>query len=295
MASEQLQNVMALLRANPLPADAELGDLRQWLEVFATATPPGDDVTFEVVDAGGVPGEWVTAAGARVGTAVLYLHGGGYALGSIATHRRLAGEVSRSAQARVLLIDYRLAPEHPHPAAVDDAVTAYRWLLGQGFTPENLAISGDSAGGGLTLATLLALRDGNIPLPACAVPISPWTDMEASGDSHTSRAELDPMVNTEGLKRMADWYLNGQDMRLPLASPLHADLTGLPPLLVQVGDAEVLLDDATRFVDKAKRAGVDATCEVAADCPHVWHALPGVPESEEAIARLGSFMRGHLA
>jgi acetyl esterase/lipase len=295
MASEQLQNVLALMRANPVPHDAELPDLRQWLETFSTMSPPGEDVTFEPVDAGGVPGEWVTAPEARAGTAVLYLHGGGYALGSIATHRRLAGEISRSAQARVLLIDYRLAPEHPHPAAVDDAVSAYRWLLGQGFTPDNVAISGDSAGGGLTLATLLALRDQGDPLPACAVPISPWTDMEPSAESYTSRAELDPMVSAEGIKRMADWYLNGQDLRTPLASPLHADLTGLPPLLVQVGDAEVLLDDATRFVDKAKTAGVDATCEVAADCPHVWHAIPGVPESEDAIARLGSFMRGHLA
>jgi acetyl esterase/lipase len=295
MASEQLQNVLALMRANPVPHDAELGDLRQWMETFSTLSPPADDVSFEQVSAGGVPAEWVTASSARAASAVLYLHGGGYVLGSIATHRRLAGEISRSAQARVLVIDYRLAPEHPHPAAVDDAVAAYRWLLAQGFTPENLAISGDSAGGGLTLATLVALRDQGDPLPACAVPISPWTDMEASGESCTSRAELDAMVTAEGLKRMADWYLNGQDLRTPLASPLHADLTGLPPLLLQVGDAEILLDDSTRFVERATAAGVDAVCEVAPDCPHVWHALPGVPESEEAIARLGSFMRGHLA
>jgi acetyl esterase/lipase len=295
MASEQLRTVVALLQANPLPDDAPLEELRQWLETLATVTPPADDVWFEPVDAGGVPAEWAVAPVARADAAILYLHGGGYALGSIATHRRLAGEISRAAGARVLLIDYRLAPEHPHPAAVDDSTAAYRWLLEQGFDPARISIAGDSAGGGLTMATLLALRDAGAPLPACAVPISPWVEMEAGAESYTTRAALDPMLSAEGIKRMADWYLAGQDMRAPLASPLHGDLTGLPPLLVQVGDAEVLLDDSTRLVEKARAAGVDATCEVGPDCIHVWHALPGVPEAEEAIGRLGSFIRGHLA
>ena len=297
MASEQLTNVMALLRGNRLPDDAPLADLRQWLETFATATPPAADVTCVPVEggAGGVPAEWVTAEDARDDAAVLYLHGGGYALGSIATHRRLAGEVSRATGTKVLLIDYRLAPEHPYPAAVDDAAAAYRWLLDQGHAPKRLAISGDSAGGGLTVATLLALRDQGIPLPACAVPISPWVDMEASAESYTTCADIDPMVSQTGIKRFADWYLAGGDLRTPYASPLHGDLSGLPPMLVQVGEAEVLRDDSTRLVERARAAGVDATCEVAPDCPHVFHALPGVPEAEEALARLGQFVRDHLA
>jgi acetyl esterase/lipase len=295
MASEQLRNVVDLMRQNPLPHDAPLEDLRQWLEMFSTITPPADGVRCEPVDAGGIPAEWVTAAGARDDAALLYLHGGGYALGSIATHRRLAGEVSRQTGTRVLLIDYRLAPEHPYPAAVDDAVAAYRWLLDQGFDADRLAIAGDSAGGGLTVATLLALRDRGVTLPACAVPISPWCDMEPSGESFRTCADLDFLVSEPGLKRMADWYLAGQDSRTPYASPLHADLSGLPPLLVQVGDAEVLRDDSTRLVERAKAVGVDATCEVEPDAPHVYHALPGVPEAEEALDRLGRFVRGHLA
>jgi epsilon-lactone hydrolase len=302
MASEPLTNVMTLLRANRLPDDAPLADLRQWLETFATVTPPADDVACAPVEggageegAGGVPAEWVIAAGARDNAVVLYLHGGGYALGSIATHRRLAGEVSRATGAKALLIDYRLAPEHPYPAAVDDAVAAYRWLLDQGHAPAKLAVSGDSAGGGLAVAMLLALRDQGIPLPACAVPISPWVDMEASAESYTTCADIDPMVSQGGIKRFADWYLAGQDLAgAPYASPLHGDLSGLPPLLVQVGEAEVLRDDSTQLVDKARAAGVDATCEVSPDCPHVFHALPGVPEAEEALARLGAFVRTHL-
>jgi len=226
---------------------------------------------------------------------VLYLHGGGYAIGSIKTHRALAANISKAAGVRVLLIDYRLAPEHPHPAAVDDAVTAWRWLLRQGLDPSRMVISGDSAGGGLTMATLIALRDAGEALPACAVPISPWVEMEAVSESWTTRAEADPMVHIEGLKLMADWYLNGQDPRAPLASPLHADLSGLPPLLVQVGDAEVLLDDSTRLVEKAKAAGVDATCDVIPDGIHVMHAFaPLVPEATAAIDRLAAFVRQHL-
>jgi acetyl esterase/lipase len=241
-----------------------------------------------------VPAEWVTAPGARSDAAVLYLHGGGYAIGSIATHRMLAANISRAAGLRVLLIDYRLAPEHPHPAAVDDATAAYRWLLAQGLTADNLAISGDSAGGGLTVATLLALRDAGDPLPACAVPMSPWVNLDQSAESYTTRGDLDPMVSAVGLKQMADWYLAGQPVETPLASPFHADLSGLPPLLVQVGDHEVLLDDATGLVERAKRAGVDATCEVGEGCFHVYQAFP-VPEATEAIGRLAAFVNKHLA
>ena len=292
MPSEQLQNIIELLRANQVVDPGTVEDMRARIESFTAPVP--EHAELEPVDAGGVPSEWVRVPGVRTDGAVLYLHGGGYAIGSINTHRELASRISEATDLRVLVIDYRLAPEHPHPAAVDDAVSAYRWLLAQGIAPERIAIAGDSAGGGLTVATLVALRDAGEALPACAVPISPWVDMEVTGESCSTRADVDPMVTPDALKRMADWYMNGQDMRTPLASPIHADLSGLPPMLVQVGDAEVLLDDATRLVEKAKASGVDATCEVAPDCIHVWHVFAGVPESDEAVHRLGAFVKEHV-
>ena len=205
------------------------------------------DARIEKVSADGVPAEWVAAPGADERRAVLYLHGGGYVIGSINTHRRLAYDISAASGAKVLLIDYRLAPEHPFPAAIDDAAKAWRWLLAQGFEPKRLAVAGDSAGGGLTIATLVNLRDLKLPLPACAVAISPWVDLEGLGGSIESRAEQDPMVQKPGLIWMAGLYLNGASPRTPLAAPLYADLKGLPPVLVQVGTAETLLDDATRI------------------------------------------------
>src|SRR5690606_5447385 len=175
--------------------------------------------------------------------------------------RNLGGRISKAANCRVLSLDYRLAPEHPFPAAVDDAVTGYRWLLDQGIRPDRIAIAGDSAGGGLAAATLVALKDRGEPMPAAGVCLSPWVDMEGTGESMTSRAALDPMVQKDGLKDMASLYLDGADPRSPLAAPLYADLSGLPPLLIQVGTAETLYDDATRLAEKAEAAGVDVTLE----------------------------------
>ena len=232
MTVAQLQSIVSLLRSRPGPETPDIGYSRP-------------DAKCEKVDADGVPAEWVAAPGIDSQRAVLYLHGGGYAIGSINTHRRLAYDISAASSARVLLIDYRLAPEHPFPAAVDDAAKAWRWLLQQGFTSDRLAIAGDSAGGGLTIATLVNLRDRKLGLPACAVAISPWIDLEGQGASITTRAAQDPMVQKAGLLWMAGLYLAGKDPRTPLAAPLHADLTGLPPVLVQVGTAETLLDDST--------------------------------------------------
>jgi acetyl esterase/lipase len=196
----------------------------------------------------------------------------------------------------VRLIDYRLAPEHPHPAAVDDATSAYRYLLDSGIAPQRLAIAGDSAGGGLTFTTLLSLRDRQVQLPAAAVAISPWTDMECNSASFDSRAHLDPMINGAELKRMADWFLAGQDPRDPLAAPLHGDLTGLPPVLVHVGDHEVFLEDAVQIAERGRAAGVDVTLEVWPEMIHVWHAFVGVaPESDAAVARVAEFLRSHVS
>jgi acetyl esterase/lipase len=188
-----------------------------------------------------------------------------------------------------------LAPEHPHPAAVDDSVTAYRWLLSQGVAPSRLAIAGDSAGGGLTIATLVALRDLGVPLPAAAVPISPWVDLEGTGETMATRADVDLLVTAAGLKMMADHFLAGQDAREPLAAPLHADLTGLPPLYIQVGDEETLLDDSLRIAAKARDAGVDVTVDVFPEMQHVFQMGAGsVPEADEAIVRIGAYLRGRL-
>jgi acetyl esterase/lipase len=195
----------------------------------------------------------------------------------------------------VLNVDYRLAPEHPFPAAVDDAVAAYRWLLTQGVGADRVVIAGDSAGGGLTLATLLALKDAGDPRPAGAVPISPWTDLEATGESMRTRVAVDKVIKPDELKAVVDWYARGADLKSPYLSPLHGDYAGLPPLLIQVGDAEVLLDDATRVADRAEAAGVDVTLEVWDEMPHVFQSFTGLlPEADEAIEHIGRWVLTHV-
>jgi acetyl esterase/lipase len=253
-------------------------------------TPP--DVKVEHVTAPAVPAEWLSAPGARSDAAVLYLHGGGYVIGSPRSHRHLAAAIGAAAQAPVLLPEYRLAPEHPFPAAVDDAVAAYRWLLGRALAPRRLVIAGDSAGGGLTVATLLALRDAGLPLPGGGVCISPWVDLTCGGESYTTRADADPIVKRQSVADMATAYLAGRDAKTPLASPLFADLRGLPPLLIHVGDDEVLLDDAVRIAERARKAGVEATLEVSDKMVHVWHwFFPMLDEGQAAIDRIGEFVR----
>jgi acetyl esterase/lipase len=225
-----------------------------------------------------------------------YLHGGGYVMGSINTHRAMIARISRAAKARCLALDYRLAPEHPFPAAVEDATAAYRWLLAEGYKPNKIVIAGDSAGGGLTLAAVLALRDAKTPLPAAAVPISAWSDMEGTGASMKSRASRDPMVANGPLFDMAKAYVGTGDRKNPLASPLHGDYQGLPPMLLQVGDAEILLDDSTRVAEKAKAAGVKVDLEVWDDMVHVWHVYAKIlPEGQQAIDRIGQYVIEHTA
>jgi acetyl esterase/lipase len=295
MASAELHMVIDLLRAQPLPRDASFVEQRAALDNLTAVAPPPDDVDFTPLEVAGRPAEWVLANGARTDRTLLYLHGGGYCVGSIASHRTLAADLSRAAGLRVLLLDYRLAPEHPFPAAVEDATAAYRFLLDAGCDPRQLAIAGDSAGGGLTAATLLALRDADTPLPAVAVLLSPWLDLSLTGASMDAKADVDPMVQRVPLQRMADAYLHGADPAAPLASPLFADLRHLPPLLIHVGSAETLLDDAVRFAERARAAGVDATLEVWADMIHVWHAFGFIlPEARDANARVGTFLRERL-
>lgn len=296
MASPALQMIIHLLTSRPMPENPSVEEMRQGFQMLASKFPLSEEVHFTPVQADTVAAAWIEASNADPDRVILYLHGGGYVIGSIATHRELANRLSRAAAARVLLLDYRLAPEHPFPAAVEDAVTAYRWLLQQGANPSRTVIAGDSAGGGLTVAALVALRDAGLPAPAAGVCLSPWTDMEGIGDSMASRAHLDPMVQRGRLLDFARLYLHEADPRSPLAAPLYADLKNLPPLLIHVGTAETLYDDATRLADKARAAGVEVTFEPWDDMIHVWHLFaPMLPEGQQAIERLGEYIRQHAA
>ncbi len=299
MASPQLQELIDQMRSAP-PIDPTLTPQQQRANYETITYPMPDNTTVTPVDAGGVPGEWVVAQGADPARRLLHLHGGGYVIGSVNSHRDLAAALSHASGCAALILDYRLAPEHPYPAALDDALAAYRWMRANGpngaATADATFIAGDSAGGGLTLATMLAARDAGDPLPDAAVTISAWTDLTQSGDSIIGRAEADPRVTVASLDKFANCYLNGADAKTPLASPLSADLAGLPPLLIQVGDAEILLDDSTVFADKAKAAGVDVTLEVWPEMFHVWHHQWAVlPEAQQAVDRIGEYLKTHVA
>lgn len=259
---------------------------REWEEAAKKAgVPPG--VGIVPVDVVGRPGEWVESPGADRGRVLFYLHGGGYRSGSCVTHRDLAARLSLASGTRVLLLEYRLAPEHPFPAAVEDAAAGYRWLIG-GISPENVVIGGDSAGGGLALATMVRLREQGVALPAAAVLLSPWVDLTMTGPSIRTHAGLDPSGSREKLAEAADLYLAGADPKDPLASPLYADLRGLPPMLIQVGDHELLLSDSTRLAEAAEAATLDVWEEMW----HVWHlSADELPEGRHAIKRAGEFVR----
>jgi len=288
MASEELQVVRELLRGSGLDR-LTIPERRRAMESFA-ASPPGG-TAVDPVDAGGVPAEWVAAPGVSPGRVLLYLHGGAYQAGSPATLRNLVALLSGATQARALSVDYRLAPEHPFPAAVEDALAAYRWLLASGIDPALIAIAGDSAGGGLALGALVALRDSGEPMPAAAVLLSPWTDLALTGESLRTRAAVDVMIKPDGISEDAALYLADADPRHPHASPLYADLRGLPPLLIHVGDAEVILDDSTRLAARASEAGVEVSLEIWDEMPHVFPAFAGwLPKADQGIEHIGAWL-----
>lgn len=289
MISKQAQDFWALLKSYPKQIEMPLAQAREadtHAEDF-TSEPAG--IAFS--PAPDVDGLWAIAAGAD--RAILYFFGGGFALGSPATRRKTAGHLALAAGARVLVPNYRLAPEHPFPAAVDDAVRAYQWLIDQGNNPSRIVVSGDSAGGGLAVSTVLAIRDRHLPMCAGVAALSPWADLTCSGDSITSRAAADIECTRPGLLEMAGWYMNGADPTQPLASPVFANFTGLPPLLCVAGGDEELLDDSVRLVRKAGTAGVDATLFVAAGMQHVFTIWAGAfPEADAAIKLVGDWLRG---
>jgi monoterpene epsilon-lactone hydrolase len=293
MASRELQQLLESFRAAG-SFDGDLMTMRKMLS-RTPAYPQPADITWESVDAAGVPAEWVVPDDGEVGRAVVYLHGGGYATGSVESSRALSSHLARATRARLLAVDYRLAPEHPFPAALDDAITAYRFAVTSGHAPEAIALCGDSSGGGLVLATLVALRDRGEPMPGAAVCMSPWTDLTLSGSSIHSNGETDPMVSASTLAMMADAYLGEVDRRSPTASPLFAELAGLPPLLLQVGSGELLADDSIRFAERAEAAGVDVTLELWDDVFHVWQAFADLlPEARDAVAAIGTFVGSHI-
>lgn len=267
-------------------------EARAALDALFGGYPLPDDTQVMPVRVGNLAAEWIHVGAADPDRAILYLHGGAYVRGSLRSHRPLAARISEAAGIRVLLLEYRLAPEHPFPAALKDALTAYRWLLAGGTAPEHVALAGDSAGGGLAIATLLALRDAGQPLPSGAAVMSPWTDLAATGTSPVQRADLDPWLTPERLEASGSTYLNGADAADPLASPVYADLHGLPPLLVQVGTDEIIYDDSTRLAERAEAAGTAVTLRIWEGMWHVFQAFGHeVPEGRQAIGEIGAFVR----
>ncbi len=294
MASPQLEPIIQMLRSRPIREEGTIQETRQEFEMLGTIFPTAADIKREPASADGVPGEWISAPSSTDAATIFYLHGGGYTIGSVNTHANMVSRICRASGARAFSLDYRLAPENPFPAAVEDATKAYRWLLGQGIRPESIVISGDSAGGGLSLATLLALKAAGDPLPGAAVLLSPWTDLLATGESMKTRKAADPMINPDLAIQGATQYHGDTPASDPLVSPLYGDYHGLPPMLIQVGDAEVLLDDSTRVAEKAKAAGVDVTIEVWDEMIHVFQVFPMLPEAQQAIDRIGEFVKQHV-
>ncbi len=293
MADPEIAAVRALLAVLPRPAG--LAERRQRLDALCAHYPLPADVRVEAILANGVAAEWTATPGADPARVILYLHGGGYVSGSLASHRHMVAQAGRESRARTLALGYRLAPEHPFPAALDDALAGYRYLLAQGIEPRHVAIAGDSAGGGLTIATLVSLRDSGEKLPACAWCISPWVDLEMLGASMTTKADTDPLIQKAYLSELAAAYLAGGDPRSPLAAPIHADLRGLPPLLIQVGSAETLLDDAVRLAGRAGAAGVMVRLEIWPDMIHAWHLFyQELAAGRRALAQAGDFIRAYL-
>jgi acetyl esterase/lipase len=293
MSDREIVALRAKLASRPRSDDYH--QRRKDIDARGLAYGLAGDVVVEPVTAGGVRAEWTSTPNADRDAALLYLHGGGYVIGSLDSHRHLVAEAGRAAASWALSLDYRLAPEHPFPGAVEDALAGYRFLLARGFRPGRIAIAGDSAGGGLVVAAMLAIREAGLAQPACGWCISPWVDMEASGETMTSKAAADPTVQKAGILDMARLYLNGADPRAPLASPIHADLHGLAPLLIQVGATETLLDDAVQLAKLAGAADVRADLQIWPEMIHVWHLFhPELKAGWRAIEEGGAWVRGMM-
>lgn len=291
MPSEELALINEMLRAQPM-GELTLAEQRQLVEDAGAALPEGTRAVPADLDE--VPAEWVHPTRPATLATVLALRGGGYCLGSLVSNRRFSGLLAHHSGARVLNVGYRNAPEHPFPAALDDALAAYRWLLRTGVDPARIVVAGNSAGGGLTLALLLALRDAGDALPAGAVALCPWTDLTGSGPSQRTNAGTEVVLDPVRIADTALDYAPAERHRDPLVSPLHGDLTGLPPILLHASSTEILLDDSVRFAARARAHGVEVTLEVAEGMPHVWHLFADLlPEADEAMAAAGEWIAAH--
>jgi len=296
MSAEQRDAVEKLLREGPLDLEGDLEVQRQVLIEMMSQVPLPPDVRTQGTTSGGVPVVSVEIDDVDSGGVILYLHGGAYVLGTAAAGAGLASDLARRVGARAVSVDYRLAPEHPYPAGLWDAVAAYRALVESGVDAARICVAGESAGGGLALATLVALKDHGLPSPACAVLMSPWADLTLSGSSIVGKADVDPALTVQGLRKRAADYAGDADPAKDLISPLFADLTGLPPLLVQAGSHEILLDDATRLAALAAAADVAVTLDITPGVPHVFQGFAAMlDEGAAALDRAGAFVRSHLA
>ena len=291
MASPEYHRIREIIASRRVSSDRPVNLEKFRANIEATARDLPVEVNGTMVDAGGVPAELQVTQDAAKEKLIIYFHGGGYIGGSIASHRNLTGHLALQSRYSVLSVEYRLAPEHAHPAAVEDAVTSYQWALANGYEPENIVLAGDSAGGGLTAACLIDLRDKQLPLPAAAVLISPWLDMSLAGETMITNDENDSSLSAVSMPRTRELFISEDQINDPLASTLEADLGGLPPLLIQVGDEEVLLSDSERFNQKAAASGVDVELRVWPEMFHVWHTCVGLfEEASAAIDEMTQFI-----
>jgi monoterpene epsilon-lactone hydrolase len=296
MSAEQREILEAILRQSAFPGDADVNEQRRALRALLSAQPLPADVTVTAAELGGVPTSEIRVDGIEPRHVVLYFHGGVYVMGDAALAADLASQVGRRTDAKVISVDYRLAPEHPYPAAVDDALAAYEALLDNGIAPAEIVLAGESAGGGLSIATLVNARDHGLPLPAAAFVMSPYADLTLAGATMETKREVDPLMRREALQARVTDYAAGQDAALGLISPVFADLSGLPPLIIQAGTHEVLLDDAVRLARQAATADVEVTLDITPQVPHVFQAYyPMLDEAAAALDRAGRFLSACLA
>jgi acetyl esterase/lipase len=296
VSTEQRENLDAILRQSAFPVGSDVNEQRRLLRELLSAQPLPADVTVTAAALGGVPTAEITVDGIEPRHVVLYFHGGVYVMGDASLTADLASQVGRRTQAKVISVDYRLAPENPYPAAIDDALAAYEALLHSGIAPSNIAFAGESAGGGLAIATLVNARDRGLPLPAAAFVMSPYADLTLAGTTMQTKREVDPLMSLEALQDRVNDYTSGQDAALALISPVFADLSGLPPLIIQAGTHEVLLDDALRLARQAANADVEVTLDITPGVPHVFQAYyPILDEAAAALDRAGQFLSAHLA
>jgi monoterpene epsilon-lactone hydrolase len=296
VSTEQRETLDAILRQSAFPAGSDVNEQRRLLRQLLSAQPLPADVTVTGAALGGVPTAEVTVDGVEPRHVVLYFHGGVYVMGDAAQAADLAAEVGRRTRAKVISVDYRLAPEHPYPAAVDDALAAYQALLDGGTAPSDIAFAGESAGGGLAVATLVNAREHGLPLPAAAFAMSPYADLTLAGTSMETKRDADPLLSPEALRARVPDYTAGQDPALGLISPIFADLSGLPPLIIQAGTHEVLLDDAIRLARQAATADVQVTLDITPGVPHVFQAYHAIlDEAAAALDRAGQLLSAHLS